>query len=105
MSYIFDNKISLIYLVTDRNNIFRYKINQSDSNIELDEKHIYGFHAYNILSVGLCACKPWLVTLGGNNTIKILDYNDNNREIISKTIPDSAHVVTGTTNFCFNIYV
>ncbi|CAF3625422.1 unnamed protein product [Rotaria sordida] len=105
MSYIFDNNFSLIYLLTDRNHIFRYKINQSNNNnnIELDEKHIYGFHAYNILSIGLCAHKSWLITLGGDNSIKIFDYKDNNREIISKYISDSAYVVTVSDPYGFHI--
>jgi hypothetical protein len=95
MSYIFDNNSSLIYLLTDRNEIFRYKINLSNPTIEFDEKHIYGFHAYNILSIGMCAHKSWLITLGGDNWIRIFDYKDNNREIISKHIPDGAYAVTG----------
>ncbi|CAF0802188.1 unnamed protein product [Rotaria sp. Silwood1] len=103
MAYIFDNNFSLIYLLTDRNHIFRYKINQSNNNIELDEKHIYGFHAYNILSIGLCAHKSWLITLGDDNSIKIIDYKDNNREIISKYIPESAYVVTGSDPYGFHI--
>lgn len=94
MSYIFDNHCLLIYLLTDRNQIFRYKILQSNNDFEFDEKHIYGFHAYNILSIGLCAHKPWLITLGGDNWIKIFDYNDNNREIVSKYILDGASAVT-----------
>ena len=95
MSFIFDNNSSLIYLLTDRNEIFRYQILQSNTNIEFEEKHIYGFHAYQILSIGLCAHKPWLITLGGDNWIKILDYKDNNREIVSKYISDEASAVTG----------
>jgi hypothetical protein len=108
MSYIFDKNSSLIYLLTDRNQIFRYKILQTNSNIEFDEKHIYGFHAYNILSIGLCHHKSWLITLGGDNWIKILDYKNNNREIISKYIPDGAYAVTGTiisfTEICFPVF-
>ncbi|CAF2719161.1 unnamed protein product [Rotaria sp. Silwood2] len=103
MSYIFDNNFSFIYLLTDRNQIFRYKINQSNNNIELDEKHIYGFQAYKILSIGLCAHKSWLITLGGDNSIKIFDYKDNNREIISKYIPDNACIATGSDPYGFHI--
>jgi hypothetical protein len=95
MSYLFDHNSSLIYLLTDRNQIFRYKIIQSNSNFELDEKHIYGFHAFSILSIGLCDHKSWLITLGEDNWIKIFDYKDNNREIVSKYIPDGAYAITG----------
>lgn len=94
MSYIFDDNSSLIYLLTDRNQIFSYKILQLNSQIKLNEKHIYGFHAYNILSIGLCHHKSWLITLGNDHWIKIFDYKDKNREIISKYIPDNAYAVT-----------
>ncbi|CAM4866513.1 unnamed protein product [Rotaria socialis] len=103
MSYIFDNNLSLIYLLTDRNQIFRLKINQSKAKIEFEEKSIYGFHAYNILSIGLCAHKSWLITLGGDNLIKILDYKDNDREIVSKSISDDANVVTGCDPYGFHL--
>jgi len=105
MSYIFDHNYSLIYLLTDRNQIFRYHINQSTTNIDLDEKHIYGFHAYSILSIGLCSHKPWLITLGGDNWIKIFDYKDNDREIVSKYIPDGAYAVTGRKNFLLKYFI
>ena len=95
MSYIFDNNFSLIYLLTDRNQIFRYTINHSNADFKLDEKHIYGFHAYNILSIGFCAHKSWLITFGADNLVKILDYNDMDREIISRYIPDNAHALAG----------
>jgi hypothetical protein len=101
MSYIFDKNSSLIYILTDRNQIFRYKILQTNSNFEFNEKHIYGFHAYNILSIGLCHHKSWLITLGSDNWIKIFDYKDNNREIISKYIPDGAYAVTSRKIICF----
>ncbi|CAF1282899.1 unnamed protein product [Rotaria magnacalcarata] len=103
MSYIFDNNLSLIYLLTDRNQIFRFKINQPKAKIEFEEKSIYSFHAYNILSIGLCAHKSWLITLGGDNFIKILDYKDNDREIASKSIPDGANVVTGCDPYGFHL--
>lgn len=101
MSYIFDNNVSLLYVLTDRNQIFRYTINQLNTKIELEEKLVYGWHAYNVLSIGLCTHKSWLITLGGDNLIKILDYKDNDREIVSKSIQDSAYVATGKECFIF----
>jgi hypothetical protein len=103
MSYIFDNNSSLIYLLTDRNEIYRYKITELNKKIELNESFIYGFHAYNILSIGLCTHKSWLITLGGDNWIKIFDYKDNNREIVSKYIPDGAYVITSKYIFVIKI--
>jgi hypothetical protein len=47
------------------------------------------------ISLGMCAHTSWLITLGGDNWIRIFDYKDNNREIISKHIPDGAYAVTG----------
>ncbi|CAF1482554.1 unnamed protein product [Adineta steineri] len=103
MSYIFDNNSSFIYLLTDRNQIFRYKINQLNPTIELEEKYIYGFHAYNILSIGLCTHKPWLITLGSDNWIKIFDYKDKDRQIVSKYIPDGAYAIAGSDPYGFHI--
>lgn len=85
----------LIYLLTDRNQIFRYHINSHDDQIDFDEEHLYGLHAYSVSSIGLCTYKPWLVTLGADHWIRIFDYKDHHREILTKYIPDGAHVATG----------
>jgi WD40 repeat protein len=45
-----------------------------------------------------------LITLGGDNWIKIFDYKDNDREIVSKYIPDGAYAVTGKKNFSIEIF-
>lgn len=100
MSYIFDNNSSIIYILTDRNQIYRYKILQTNPQIEIDEQHIYGFHAYKILSIGICHHKSWLITLGNDNWLKIIDYQDKNREILSKYIPDGAYAITSKKRFC-----
>lgn len=62
--------------------------------IEFNENRLYGFHAYSILSMGLCAHKSWLITLGSDNWLRIVDYKDDNREILLKYIPDGAFAVT-----------
>lgn len=100
MSSVFDQNSSYIYLLTDRNQIFRYELLPSDNQIELKEQHIYGFHGYDILSIGLCAHKSWLITLGGDHWIRILDYEDDNREVVSKFIPDGASAVAGKVFLC-----
>ncbi|UJR25802.1 hypothetical protein I4U23_007152 [Adineta vaga] len=103
MSYIFDNQFSFIYLLTDRNQIFRYTINHTETKIEFEEKHIYGFNAYSILSIGLCAHKPWLITLGSDNWLRILNYKDNDREVVSKYISDDAYVITDSDPYGFHL--
>lgn len=96
---------SFIYLLTDRNQIFRFEIllTNERTKIELKEQHLYGFHGYNILSMGLCAHKSWLITLGADQWIRILDYEDNNREVLAKYIPDGASAVTGKTT-CHRVF-
>lgn len=95
MSSIFDHESYLIYILTDRNQIFRYQRTiQTNLMIEFNENRLYGFHAYSIVSMGLCAHKSWLITLGSDNWLRIVDYKDDNREILSKYIPDGAFAVT-----------
>ncbi|CAF0856299.1 unnamed protein product [Adineta ricciae] len=103
MSYVFDNHSSMIYVLTDRNQIFRYTIHQTENKTELEEQHIYSFHAYRIRSIALCMHKPWLITLGDDNWIRVIDYEDNNREVVSKYLPDGAQAITGSDPYGFHL--
>lgn len=97
MSYLVDDHRSWIYLLTNRNQIFRCDIHFDASHLQLIQEHLYGSHAYNVTSIGLCAYKPWLITLDDDHSIRIFDYKDLHREIFHKSIPDGPHLISSRT--------
>jgi hypothetical protein len=95
MSYIFDEYISSIYMLTDRNQIYRCQISFNQTTIHFEEQHIYGCHAYNISSIAVCTHKPWLITLDADHCLRIFDYKNNHCEILSQYMPDDAYLLSG----------
>lgn len=103
MSYLIDGPRSWIYLLTDRNQIFRCDIHYDSSRLQLIEEHLYGSHVNNVTSIGLCAYKPWLMTLDNDHSIRIFDYKDLHREIFHKTIPDDPHLISSRIFVFFSL--
>ncbi|CAF1163644.1 unnamed protein product, partial [Didymodactylos carnosus] len=97
-----------VYLLTDRNNIFCYYLTKNtDVNAEqilsVEEDYIYGFHSYSVNNIGLGIHKSWLISMGGDNMVRIIDYKDNSREIISKSIREGAYSVSGADPYCLHV--
>ena len=95
MSFAFFNGKSLIYLLTDRNEIFQLEMKIENDVVNFDQRSVENFLSKSISSIGICRHKPWLVLLDENHRIRIVDYQDFPREILNQQVSGVAEVLSG----------